>query len=357
MLPLFHNSQESPLQVFIHFVEFSSPLPFLVANSHSLSTRTHPLVHCNLPLTHHHPQAAHNNGVPIIVAERRVNYPCRAVFFLILVALTVLSFGIIGSSILARFYGNQHTERMRFQCRLPYHSEDLNRQALLDFGATKDLDMDELRLASTLDWMSELQKQIGGQDSDSSASDTDSDWDSDETTGLLERFFTEQVDLDMGEHADDEGVTKIDVPDFKDGRTGRFLHDFSFNQSAIVDKSTGRCFIMPLDRETVVPPTSFIDMMRKMLKGDFNLDMDVIQKNMRVVLPALKDMDEVSPNIRMECGRPMRIYKLEKFVHGVFKRSAELASEAKFGAFMGRMVQYDLHNMNDVEKYEATEQQ
>lgn len=336
-------------------MEFSVFVPFLIAHSQFLSTK------CTYTpslqsLTHH--QAPHNNGVPIIVAERRVNYPCRAVFFLILVALTVLSFGIIGSSILARFYGNQHTERMRFQCRLPYHSEDLNRQALLDFGANKDLDMDELRLANTLDWMSELSMQMGAQDSDS-ASDTDSDWDSEETTGLLERFFTEQVDLDMGAHADDEGVTKIDVPDFKDGRTGRFLHDFSYNQSAIVDKSTSRCFIMPLDRETVVPPTSFIDMMRKMLKGEFNLDMAVIQKNMRVVVPALKDQDleEVSPNIRTECGRPMRIYKLEKFVHGVFKRSAELASEAKFGAFMGRMVQYDLHNINDVEKYEAMEEQ
>lgn len=307
---------------------------------------------------------ASTDGIPIIVAERRhVSYPCRAVFILILVALTVLTLGIIGSSILARFYGNQHTERMRFQCRLPYRSEDLNRQALMDFDSFPDSDSaedsHELRLANTLDWMRDLAKNWANAVDAATSEDNDSDNDSDETVDameqkMLDKFFTEQVDLDMGEHADDEGVTKIDVPDFKDGRVGRFLHDFLYNQTVIVDKDTSRCFLMDLDREKVLPPTSFRDMMMKMFQGKYQVDMNVVQENMRVVVPAMDDFTGVSPRIMSECGpATMRLYKLEKFVHGVFKRSVDLAEDAKFGVFTGRMVQYDLHNMQEVAEYEA----
>lgn len=292
-----------------------------------------------------------NDGIPIILAERRVNYPCRAVFILILVALTVLTLGIIGSSILARFYGNQHTERLRFQCRLPYHSQDLDRQALLDFNAFQDLSDEvshELRLANTLDWMRD--ELVG----DSSDEDSDNADDDDEVQKrLLDKFFTEQVDLEIGEHADDEGVTKIDVPDFKDGRVGRFLHDFYFNQTAIVDKETSRCFVMPLDREKVLPPTSFREMVLNLYRGKYQLDMQVVQENMRVVVPAVEDFSGISPRIMQECSpATMRLYRLEKFVHGVVKRSADLDGEAKFGVFSGRMLQYDLHNMHEVAQYE-----
>lgn len=289
------------------------------------------------------------------MAERRVNYPCRTVFILILVALTVLTLGIIGSSILARFYGNQHTERLRFQCRLPYNSADLNRQALMDlnmnsFEDSSDEMSHELRLANTVQWMRELAKNFANAVEDNNSEESDEEDMDDE---LLDKFFTEQVDLDIGDHADDEGVTKIDVPDFKDGRSGRFLHDFLFNQTAIVDKDTNRCFLMPLDREKVLPPTSLQDMMRKIFSGKYELDMEVVQENMRVELPAIKEFTDISPRILQECSPSnTRLYRLEKIVRGVVKRSAELAEEAKFGVFAGRMVQYDLHNMNEVAEYE-----
>lgn len=301
------------------------------------------------------------------MAERRVNYPCRAVFILILVALTVLTFGIIGSSILARFYGNQHTERMRFQCRLPYRSEDLNRQAMLDFNSfdSSDEDSHELQLANTLGWMRDFAQNIAaavdeeiGDDHDSNEDDDDDDDSSSQgltAQQLMAKFFTENVDLDMGEHADDEGVTKIDVPEFKDGRTGRFMHDFLYNQTAILDKEAKRCFLMPLDREKVLRPTSFRELMMKVFQGKYELNMDVVQENMRVVLPAIKEFSDISPRIMQECSpSTMRIYRLEKFVHGVVRRSAELDPEAKFGVFSGKMLQYDLHNMHEVAKYEQT---
>lgn len=125
-------------------------------------------------------------------------------------------------------------------------------------------------------------------------------------------FFKEAFDLDV---SDQETYAKIEVPDFRDGRSGRFLHDFSSNQTAIVDSESNRCFVMPLDRETVLPPKSLADVIQKMWSGYYNIDMNVVRKNMRVVLPELTDRSEVSMRIQGECI-DKKIYQLEKFTSG-----------------------------------------
>lgn len=123
-------------------------------------------------------------------------------------------------------------------------------------------------------------------------------------------IFKEEFDLDM-----DEGVSKINVPDFRDGRVGRFLHDFKNNQTAIIDESTKRCFIMPLDRDAVLPPQSLADLVQKMYQGYYDINTTAIRKNMRVVLPAVDDMTDVSPKVQTACEN-MDIYRLEKFTSG-----------------------------------------
>lgn len=125
-------------------------------------------------------------------------------------------------------------------------------------------------------------------------------------------FFKEEIELGL---EDDESFSKIDIPDFRDGRTGRFYHDFKFNQSAIVDVETGRCFVMPLDRSTVELPRNFFDLIIKMQKGEYNIDTTVVKKNMRVILPAVSDMSTIAPGIADECGGK-RTYMLEKYVSG-----------------------------------------
>lgn len=40
-------------------------------------------------------------------------------------------------------------------------------------------------------------------------------------------FFKEEFDIDMEE----ENYEKIDVPDFRGGRRGRFIHDFNANKT------------------------------------------------------------------------------------------------------------------------------
>lgn len=75
---------------------------------------------------------------------------------------------------------------------------------------------------------------------------------------------------------------------------------------------------------------------------------------MRVVLPQLElEDDYVSLRTALICA-DKRIYRLEPFVSGVFKRSiAEpLGSQGKFAEFTGRIMTYDLVNIADVDAYE-----
>lgn len=185
-------------------------------------------------------------------------------------------------------------------------------------------------------------------------------------------FFKEEFELGLG---DDDSFSKIDIPDFRDGRTGRFYHDFKFNQSAIVDVEARRCFVMPLDRSTVEVPRNFFDLIMKMQQGEYNIDTTVVKKNMRVVLPAVTDMSTIAPGIAGEC-KGKRTYMLEKYVSGgmllltkllvydfrinfffpltVFKRSVStIPDSGKFAEFGGKHIEeYNIGNMGDLLAYE-----
>lgn len=125
-------------------------------------------------------------------------------------------------------------------------------------------------------------------------------------------IFREEFDLDLSE---ENSYAKINVPDFRDGRVGRFLHDFKNNQTAIIDESAKRCFVMPLDRDAILPPKSLADVILKMYMGYYDINTTTIRKNMRVITPALTDLSTISWNIQLACDS-MAIYRLEKFVGG-----------------------------------------
>ncbi|XP_053958363.1 integral membrane protein 2B [Anastrepha obliqua] len=167
---------------------------------------------------------------------------------------------------------------------------------------------------------------------------------------LDDDYFREEIELDM---SDNESYAKIDVPDFKDGRRGRFMHDFKENQSAIIDTTANRCFIMPLDRDTTLPPKSFLDLMQKMGSGYYNIDTDRVRRKMRVVMPPINDLSMISERIANECYE-MKVYMLENYVSGVFKREAKpVGDSGKFAEFMGKgVVEFDLINIGDIEQFE-----
>lgn len=123
-------------------------------------------------------------------------------------------------------------------------------------------------------------------------------------------YFREHFELD-----DDEKYEKINVPEFRDDRNGRFIHDFNTNITCIIDQQANRCFIMPLDRENILPPKSLFDLIHKMWSGYYKINTKVIRETMRVVTPPLSDMSNIGQYITRECD-DKNVYKLEKYVGG-----------------------------------------
>lgn len=124
-------------------------------------------------------------------------------------------------------------------------------------------------------------------------------------------FFQEEFELDL----ENDVYEKIDVPNFRDGRQGRFIHDFNSNITGIIDTNAQRCFVMPLNRDRVLQPRSLYDLIQKMWDGYYKVDTEVVRETMRVATPPITDMRQVGPYIARECqGLP--IYKLEKIVRG-----------------------------------------
>lgn len=130
---------------------------------------------------------------------------------------------------------------------------------------------------------------------------------------IMQTYFREQVELDI----DDDKYEKIDVPDFGGARSGRFIHDFNTNFTAIIDLTGQRCFVMPLNRTNILPPRNLYDLIEKMWAGYYKVNTDTVRQSMRVITPHLKDkeLEKIGSYIGSECqGRP--VYKLEKFVEG-----------------------------------------
>lgn len=169
---------------------------------------------------------------------------------------------------------------------------------------------------------------------------------------IKKKWFKEEVEV---KDDDRDSYTDIKIPDFRDGRRGRFIHDYKNNQTTIIDEDAHRCFVYPLDYETTLPPKSMADIFMKMQSGYYFPDTNVLRKKMRVVLPELEpDDDYISTRTASVCNN-MKIYRLEPFVSGVFKRSIadKLSEHAVFAEYAGKqIVTYDFMNLNEVEDYE-----
>lgn len=215
--------------------------------------------------------------------------------------------GTIGGLFYYRQYA-QARNHMRYHgfCKIPYDASNFES---LYRSMNADRDTELLRQFRIFEMPRALNQDASGSDDSQSnengASNSDNGNNADE-------FFREEFELGL---SDEENYSKIDVPVFRGQRPARFLHDFTFNQSGIIDSVARRCFIMPLDRETVLPPQSLRDLVMKMQLGYYNIDTSVLKKTMRVVTPELTDFTDVSPRITKECV-DMKIYQLEKVVTG-----------------------------------------
>lgn len=173
-----------------------------------------------------------------------------------------------------------------------------------------------------------------------------------DSDAIQKNWFKEEVEIKDNSQ---ESYADIKIPDFKEGRSGRFIHDFKNNQTTIVDESAKRCFVYPLDYETTLPPQSMADVFVKMQSGYYFPDTTVLRQKMRVVLPELeRDDDYVSEKTSMSCDG-MKIYRLESFVSGVYKRSIadKLDVQSVFAVYSGKgIVKTDLMNFGQVLDYE-----
>jgi integral membrane protein 2B len=169
---------------------------------------------------------------------------------------------------------------------------------------------------------------------------------------IKNKFFKEEVDV---KDDDEDSYADIKIPDFRDGRRGRFIHDYKSNQTTIIDEDAKRCFVYPLDYETTVPPKSMLDIILKMQTGYYFPDTNVLRKKMRVVEPELDhDDDYIADRTKILCS-DKKIYRLEPFVSGVFKRSITVENEhGKFAEFTGsNIVEVDIVNIDNIEKGES----
>jgi len=163
-------------------------------------------------------------------------------------------------------------------------------------------------------------------------------------------FFREEFEIDL----ESEKYTKVEVPDFKNGRLGRFIHEFDSNKTAIVDQTGMRCFIMPLDRERILPPKSMYDMIEKMWKGYYTVNTKRVRESMRIVEPAIDDLSDFGEYIQQEC-QGKTTYLLEKMTGRVFKKRSVSAvphhEAVPFTEFAGvYTIDYDIVNLDQIDK-------
>lgn len=148
----------------------------------------------------------------------------------------------------------------------------------------------------------------------------------------------------------DDSYEKISVPDFNGGRHSKFIHDFKVNRTGIVDINGRKCFVMPLNRTEVLPPNTLIDLVNKMHNGYYEVNAGLLRETMKVVTPEIEDRSNLGVYIQRECSN-YPVYRLEKFVSGVYKRS--VAPKVKFVEFAGSPKSLDIINYEELENHEA----
>ncbi|XP_057327877.1 integral membrane protein 2C [Microplitis mediator] len=268
---------------------------------------------------------------------RRANFASKSMtlYCLLFTALLGMSIGVLGGICIYRRYAREQMHRFRtgwysipyerMDNKLPFVSDELSAGVPSDSDLFKSLARDTEQEALVLD---------------RSAQNTIRNFFQDSSKDFFQECF--EMDLENGHY---EG---IEVPDFRDGRQGRFIHDFNINLTGIIDLDGHSCFVMALDRDKVLPPKNMYDLLNKMYNGYYEVNTKVVRETMRAVFPAICDRSTVGTYIAREC-KQMPIYTLEKVNNtGIVKRSID---GVIFGHFAGtNIIEYDISNMAEVQE-------
>ncbi|XP_071638783.1 integral membrane protein 2C [Temnothorax longispinosus] len=248
-------------------------------------------------------------------------------FLLFLLALLILLIGMIGGLYIYKQYARTQMRRFRTGWySIPYDSSNKASYGnnVVHQGLLADSDLFAKSLTRAME-----------QDALDIARHIDHD---------INNFFKERFEIDL----ENEHYEKIDVPDFRGGRQGRFIHDFNINKTGIIDIDGQCCFVMPLNRQRVLPPRNMYDLLRKMYNGYYEVDTAVVRETMKVITPPITDMSLVGTYIAREC-QDLPTYMLQKVnSSSVVKRSA--SQSGVFGQFAGNSImEVDIVNLEDFE--------
>ncbi|XP_048744402.2 uncharacterized protein LOC125657704 isoform X2 [Ostrea edulis] len=236
--------------------------------------------------------------------------------FLILVAILVLAAGITGGVLLYRRLSHRIIRgQCGFRADLQYEYQPLSQGEQEENGITKDNPKEDPYFNANLQ--------------------TNQQW----SEGKTERppmrrphkhhkhhkhpHVVRPYDLSEDVQVIDDQIERIHMPSFKDFRDTMILHDFQKNFTAIVDYDKRSCYVMKLDRMKVTPPKDWIDLIQKFATGYYMPRADILKKQYRVTLPALKDISFLGRYIEKECIY-FSTYNMEKVVgnHFIAKRAA-----------------------------------
>ena len=86
---------------------------------------------------------------------------------------------------------------------------------------------------------------------------------------------------------------RLVIYDEEDERKTCLKHFVSFqmNKTLIIDTDNNHCFIMPLDRKEIEPPRDFMQFINRLNNGIYQLDLDEVRHDTRVVLPPIAKVD------------------------------------------------------------------
>ncbi|XP_070492377.1 uncharacterized protein [Chironomus tepperi] len=310
------------------------------------------------------PSSTHDTEAAVAYARHRAR---TATLLVCLLGILVLLTGVLAGVCFYRQYLREKVQRLNLY--MPYDQQDLNSNDNVQLNSrfrdgptyaesfkTRDSDSDDNDddygddFKSLQNFFSQIMAQMN-RDPMRDIRRMESVFPQLDDNMIRNKFFKEEFEIKDDEK---ESYSDIKIPDFREGRRGRFIHDYKNNQTTIVDEEAKRCFVYPLDYTTTLPPQSMYDIILKMQTGYYYPDTNVLRKKMRVITPELDHDDEyVSDKIRSVCSR-MHIYKLEPFVGGVYKRSImSMTDDAKFAEFAGKgVVELDLVNLDEIKAQE-----
>lgn len=132
--------------------------------------------------------------------------------------------------------------------------------------------------------------------------------------------------------------------------SGRYMHDFKVNYTAIIDSMGGFCFILPLDRTVISPPRNIFDIFSKMRDGTFDVDYEEIRQDFRVG-STIESFEGYGSFIPRACS-DKRTYRLEKSTIPILKRDTDAVTrKEKYGEYTGKyLVRYNIVNLKEASK-------